>query len=88
MSARDELATLIASKLDSIFGSRDFGPATQDFQLADELIAAGYGKLPEPAPEAPPARAWPAIPERGDREYRQAQWDHARTPERYGGGLG
>lgn len=24
----------------------------------------------------------------GDREYRQAQWDHSRTPERYGGGLG
>lgn len=42
----------------------------------------------EPAPEPSPARAWPDVPEHGDREYRQAQWDHSRTPERYGGGLG
>jgi hypothetical protein len=44
MSARDELAALIGSKLDRLFGSREFGPAKQDFDLADELIAAGYSK--------------------------------------------
>lgn len=44
MSEREELAALIGSKLDSIFGTREFGPATQDYQLADELIAAGYRK--------------------------------------------
>jgi hypothetical protein len=44
MSARDELAALIGGKLDSIFGTREFGPATQDYTLADELIAAGYRK--------------------------------------------
>lgn len=45
MSARDELAEIISTKLDGIFGTRDFGPATQDFLLADELLAAGYMKL-------------------------------------------
>jgi hypothetical protein len=44
MTARDDLAAVIGSKLDGIFGTRDFGPATQDFKLADELIAAGYSK--------------------------------------------
>jgi len=44
VSARDELAALIGSKLDRLFGSREFGPAKQDFDLADELIAAGYSK--------------------------------------------
>jgi hypothetical protein len=39
MSARDELATVIGAKLDGIFGNRDFGPATQDFALADALLA-------------------------------------------------
>ena len=42
---RDELATLISTSLDGIFGTRDFGPATQDFRLADALTKAGYGKL-------------------------------------------
>jgi hypothetical protein len=44
MSARQELAEVIASKLDRLFGAREFGPATQDFELADHLIAAGYRK--------------------------------------------
>ena len=44
MSARDELAAVIGSKLDRLFGSREFGPAKQDFDLADELISAGYSK--------------------------------------------
>ena len=44
MSARDELAEVIASKLDRLFGHREFGPAKQDFDLADELISAGYSK--------------------------------------------
>jgi len=44
VSARDELAELIGSKLDRLFGSREFGPAKQDFDLADELISAGYSK--------------------------------------------
>lgn len=41
---RDELATLIGSKLDGIFGTRDFGPATQGFALADAILSAGYVK--------------------------------------------
>lgn len=68
------------------------GPETYAHNIADGLLAAGYEKraeaAPEPAPEPSPARVWPDVPEHGDREYRQAQWDHARTPERYGGGLG
>jgi len=44
---REELAQLIAIKLDRIFGTREFGPAHQDYQLADELIASGYKKAEE-----------------------------------------
>lgn len=44
MSERDELAETIASKLDTFFGKREFGPAEQDLQLADALLAAGYRK--------------------------------------------
>lgn len=44
MSARDELAGVVSASLDSIFGTRDFGPATQDYKLADALIAAGWVK--------------------------------------------
>lgn len=47
MNARDELATLIGAKLDGMFGTRDFGPAAQDYKLADELIAAGFGRISE-----------------------------------------
>jgi hypothetical protein len=41
---RAELANLIASNLDRLFGKREFGPAQQDIDLADELLAAGYRK--------------------------------------------
>jgi hypothetical protein len=44
MSERGELAELIASNLDRLFGKREFGPAQQDIDLADELLAAGYRK--------------------------------------------
>lgn len=44
MTAREELAQVIAGKLDTIFGARDFGPAQQDYKLADALLAEGYRK--------------------------------------------
>jgi len=44
MNARDELAGVVSARLDSIFGTRDFGPTTQDYKVADGLIAAGYVK--------------------------------------------
>jgi hypothetical protein len=44
MSERGELAELIASNLDRLFGKREFGPAQQDIDLADSLLAAGYRK--------------------------------------------
>ena len=44
MNARDELAQLIATTLDRIFGNREAEPAQQDYKLTDELIAAGYSK--------------------------------------------
>ena len=44
MTAREELAQSIATNLDRLFGVRDFGPATQDFKLADALLAEGWGK--------------------------------------------
>jgi len=56
VTAREELAALIGTKLDRIFGTREFGPATQDYTLADELIAAGYRK-PRDITEADDLRA-------------------------------
>lgn len=57
MSNREELATMIANHHDKFFGVEYAEPATQDFGLADELIAAGYGLLPvEPV-------AWHHTPE-------------------------
>ena len=44
MNARDELAQLIATTLDRIFGNREAEPAQQDYKLTDELLAAGYSK--------------------------------------------
>ena len=44
MNARDELAQVIATELDTIFGHRIAEPAQQDFKLADVLLAAGYSK--------------------------------------------
>ena len=41
---REELATAIANRLDAIFGKREFGPAKQDYELADALIELGYRK--------------------------------------------
>ena len=47
MSAREDLAQSIATNLDRIFGMRNFGAATQDYELADALLAEGWGKLAE-----------------------------------------
>jgi hypothetical protein len=44
VSARDELAQAIASKLDELFGHRPAEPAQQDYKLADAILAAGYSK--------------------------------------------
>ena len=44
MSDRDELAEVIATELDTIFGHRIAGPAQQDLKLADALLVAGYRK--------------------------------------------
>jgi hypothetical protein len=41
---RGDLAQLIATTLDGIFGKRDFGPTVQDHKLADAILAAGYSK--------------------------------------------
>ena len=41
---REELATAIANRLDTIFGKREFGPAKQDYDLADALLDLGYRK--------------------------------------------
>ena len=43
---REELATAIANRLDTIFGKREFGPAHQDYELADALLDLGYRKHP------------------------------------------
>lgn len=42
MKARVELAALIAKQRDAFFGLEYAEPATQDIQLADELMAAGW----------------------------------------------
>lgn len=44
MKARDELATLIAKHHDKFFGLEYAEPATQDIQLAEELISDGWAK--------------------------------------------
>ncbi len=45
MSAREELAQSIATNLDRRFGKREFGPAHQDYELADALLAEGWRKV-------------------------------------------
>jgi hypothetical protein len=44
MSDRNELAESIATHLDETWGMRDFGPAHQDYELAEALIVAGWTK--------------------------------------------
>ena len=44
MSEREELAQVIATNLDRIFGNREAEPAQQDYKLADGLLEAGYRK--------------------------------------------
>ena len=44
MNEREELAQVIATNLDRIFGNREAEPAQQDYKLADGLLEAGYRK--------------------------------------------
>ncbi len=45
MTAREELAQSIATNLDRTFSKREFGPASQDYELADALLADGWRKV-------------------------------------------